>query len=49
VVATLDPDLAPLVTPPLAVEALGVAPLAQAVPIEVDALSIGRIDIAAMP
>jgi hypothetical protein len=30
-------------------EPLGVAALAQAVPIEVDALSIGRIDIAAMP
>jgi hypothetical protein len=49
VVATLDPDLAPLVTAPLEIEPLGVAPLAQAVPIEVDALSIGRIDIAAMP
>jgi hypothetical protein len=49
VVATLDPDLAPLVTAPLEIEALGVAPLAQAVPIDVDVLSIGRIDIAAMP
>jgi hypothetical protein len=49
VVATLDPDLAPLVTAPLEIEPLGVAPLAQTVPIEVDVLSIGRIDIAAMP
>jgi len=52
VVATLDPDLAPLVTAPLEIEPLGVAPLAQAAPIapiEVDALLIGRIDIAAMP
>ena len=46
VVATLDPDLAPLVTAPLEIEPLGVAPLAPAVPIDVDALSIGRIDIA---
>jgi hypothetical protein len=49
VVATLDPDLAPLVTAPLEIEPLAVAPLAQAVAIEVDALSIGRLDIAAMP
>jgi hypothetical protein len=49
VVATLGPDLAPLVTAPLEIEPLGVAPLAQAVPIEVDVLSIGRIDIGAMP
>jgi hypothetical protein len=44
-----DPDLPPLVTAPLEIVPLGVAPLAEAVPIEVDALSIGRIDIAAMP
>jgi hypothetical protein len=48
-VATSDPDLAPLVTAPLEIVPLGVAPLPRAVPIEVDALSIGHIDIAAMP
>jgi hypothetical protein len=44
-----DGNLAPLVTTPLEMEPLGVAALAQAAPIEVDALSIGRIDVTAMP
>jgi hypothetical protein len=49
VTTSSDGDLAPLVMTPLEMEPLGVAALAQAIPIEVDALSIERIDIAAMP
>ena len=44
-----DPDLPPLIVPPMAVDRIDVSPLARGDIIEISAIAIERIDITAMP
>jgi hypothetical protein len=44
-----DPDFQPLTTAPIETASLDVSPLVVAMPIEISAIAIDRIEIAAMP